>query len=78
MLVNSISSSDFNFHIHYIDDEYQKIKALVEALEARKLRMFHRELNIYSANPCCMEFSFVRLDWTNWNLETKFTLTPVK
>jgi hypothetical protein len=78
MHVNSIRLSDFIFHIHYIDDEYPKIKAFIEALEARKLRLFHRELNICSADPCCMEFAFIRLDWTIWNLETKFELTPVK
>ena len=59
-------------------DEYKKIKAFVEALEARRLRMFHRELNFIMGDPCCMEFAFITLDWTKWNSVTKFTLPPVR
>lgn len=55
--------------------EYPRIKQFVEALEARKLRIFHRELNIYAVDPCCMEFSFITLDWSTWNSVTKFSLT---
>ena len=58
-------------------DDYGRIKSFVESLEARKLRMFHRELNIWAEDPCCMEFSFVMLDWTNWNSAAKFALPPL-
>ena len=72
--------SDFYVHGHNVavKEDYKKIKAFVETLEARKFRIFHRELNINDRDPRCMEFSFITLDWTNWNSVTKFELTPVK
>ena len=77
----SFCSSNFKPSIHYVaieGEDYTKIKAFVEALEARKLRIFHRELNFGYTDPCCMEFSLITLDWTNWNSVTKYALPPVK
>ena len=73
--------SDAYVFAHVIDiegDENKTIRALIEALEVRKLRIFHRELNAFHEDPCCMEFSLIRLDWTNWNSAAKFELPPVK
>ena len=60
-----------------VGEDYTKIKAFVEALEERKLRIFHKELNFGYDDPCCMEFSLITLDWTNWNSVTKFDLPQI-
>ena len=54
--------------------DYQKHKKFVEVLESRNFRIFHRELNFGKVDPCCMEFSFIRVDWSNWDSVVKFDL----
>mmetsp|Transcript_23138 Transcript_23138/g.22294 ORF Transcript_23138/g.22294 Transcript_23138/m.22294 type:complete len:332 (-) Transcript_23138:80-1075(-) len=56
---------------------HPQIKRFIEALEKRNLRIFHKELNFWREDPCCMEFALIRSGWGDWNSVHKFNLTAL-
>lgn len=60
--------------LHIIDRKHKNPIKLLEILENSGLKLFHRELNKYFA--CCVELSFVQVEWTRWN-DDKQRLLPL-
>jgi len=50
--------------------------SFVERLEAKDLRMFHKEVN-HEYPHLCTELSFIQKEWEEWD-EKKYNFTPLK
>ena len=74
-LLNNVGQLMVEIHNVGLEKKLKKknITKYLRMIEMQGLRMFHKENNVY-AGGCCVELSFVRLNWEKWNKKLKYEI----